>query len=93
MYSQVIPLAYRCPLPPALAETIPDCLTSIPHAWLLPNLFSFIWTRLRTQPAGDSSGQPEWALKVRPQTELAKIPIITISGHPRSSRGSRRRAL
>jgi len=62
-FEQVIPLAYRCPLPPALAETIPDCLTSIPHAWLLPNLFSFIWTRLRTQPAGDSSGQPEWALK------------------------------
>eukprot|EP00092_Neocalanus_flemingeri_P023314 GFUD01025278.1.p1 GENE.GFUD01025278.1~~GFUD01025278.1.p1 ORF type:complete len:2291 (+),score=510.26 GFUD01025278.1:413-6874(+) len=62
-FEQVIPLAYRCSLPIALSETITDCLTSIPHAWLLPNLFSFIWTRLRTQPTGDSSGQPEWPLK------------------------------
>eukprot|EP00090_Calanus_glacialis_P031123 TRINITY_DN5102_c0_g1_i8.p1 TRINITY_DN5102_c0_g1~~TRINITY_DN5102_c0_g1_i8.p1 ORF type:complete len:2193 (-),score=498.77 TRINITY_DN5102_c0_g1_i8:57-6239(-) len=62
-FEQVIPLAYRCPLPAAQSETITDCLTSIPHTWLLPNLFSFIWTRLRTQPAGDSSGQPEWPLK------------------------------
>eukprot|EP00092_Neocalanus_flemingeri_P096724 GFUD01123162.1.p1 GENE.GFUD01123162.1~~GFUD01123162.1.p1 ORF type:complete len:1251 (-),score=310.34 GFUD01123162.1:61-3774(-) len=62
-FEQVIPLAYRCSLPIALSETITDCLTSIPHAWLLPNLFSFIWTRLRTQPTGDSSGQPDWPLK------------------------------
>ena len=62
---QVIPVAYRSPLPADLTETIPDCLTSIPHAWLLPNLFSCIWTRLRTQPAGDTTGQADWPLKVR----------------------------
>merc|ERR1719369_1073005 len=62
-FEQVIPLAYRCPLPPAIAATTTDCLTSIPHTWLLPNLFSFIWTRLRSQPTGDSYGQPEWPLK------------------------------
>jgi len=62
-FEQVIPVAYRSPLPADLTETIPDCLTSIPHAWLLPNLFSCIWTRLRTQPAGDTTGQADWPLK------------------------------
>jgi len=62
-FDQVIPLAYRCSLPTPVSTSIREYLISIDHVWLLPNLFDFIWTRLRNQPIGDTSGQPEWRLK------------------------------
>ena len=49
-----------------MGEVCKESLTRLPHAWLLPNLFHLIWTRLRTEPMGDTSNWPQWSLKVDP---------------------------
>ena len=47
-----------------MGDVCKEILTRVPHAWLLPNLFHLIWTRLRDEPMGDTSNWPEWSLKV-----------------------------
>ena len=61
---QVIPLAYCTPLPKSMGDVCKESLTRLPHAWLLPNLFHLIWTRLRTEPKGETSNRPQWSLRV-----------------------------
>lgn len=61
---QVIPPAYRTPLPMEPEDLCRDTLTRVNHAWLLPALFSLIWGRLRSEPMGDTTQQPTWQLKV-----------------------------
>jgi hypothetical protein len=62
--SQVIPAAYRAPLPPSLEGSCRETLTRVPHAWLLPALFGLVWERLRTEPTGDTANWPDWPLKL-----------------------------
>jgi len=63
VFEQVIPLAYCTPLANSMGDVCKESLTRLPHAWLLPNLFHLIWTRLRTEPMGDTSNWPQWSLK------------------------------
>ena len=63
-FERDIPLEYRVSLPPETIQTVvPDLLKSVSLQWLLPNLFSFIWSKLRAKPSGESN-QPNWPLKV-----------------------------
>ena len=59
---QDIPLEYRVSLDST--AFIPDLLRSVSPQWLLPNLYTFIWAKLRQNPTGENVGQPEWPLKV-----------------------------
>eukprot|EP00923_Selenidium_pygospionis_P053798 GHVN01093709.1.p1 GENE.GHVN01093709.1~~GHVN01093709.1.p1 ORF type:complete len:2403 (+),score=325.49 GHVN01093709.1:991-7209(+) len=55
-----IPKEYRVPLDNH--DFLPDLLKSLSPQWLLSNLFTLIWTKLRATPTGDST-RPDWTLK------------------------------
>ena len=45
-------------------QFIPDLLKSVSPQWLLSNLYTLIWTKLRETPTGEAIGQPDWTLRV-----------------------------
>ena len=73
---QVIPLAYQVALPMEQEGVCRETLTRLPHSWLLPNLFSLIWTRLREEPLGETSQMPLWPLKVTSGSDISKRMLV-----------------
>ena len=53
-----------------MTDTIKDQLKIIHHSWLLPNLFSFIWNMLKSEPTDENAGLPEWPLKLALQSYI-----------------------
>ena len=55
-------MEYRDPL--LSTEFIPDLLKSVSPQWLLSNLYTVIWTKLRETPTGEDLARPDWTLRV-----------------------------
>ena len=85
----MIPLAYQVALPMEQEGVCRETLTRLPHSWLLPNLFSLIWTRLREEPLGEMSQMPLWPLKVtsghfKTDVSMTPTPQVMLASHVES---------